>query len=103
MLKHGYRAKPAPRKIEHFEEVILDSYRPEATFMNAVLIVRCEVGRTWRLHNLTLTEFRGREQSSRILTDRDEMARVVEERFGIDAGIVAEAIEGIDNLGDAWS
>lgn len=102
-LRHGYRAKPEPRGIDHFESVILDSYRPEATFMNALLIVRCEVGRTWRLHNLTLTEFRGRAQRSQELADRGELARVVEERFGIDAGVVTEAIAGIGNLGDVWT
>jgi arylamine N-acetyltransferase len=102
-LKHSYRVKPVPRSIEHFEAVIADSYRPEATFMNAVLIVRCEPNRMWRLHNLTLSELHGRSQRSRRLADRGELARVAEERFGIDAGIVAEVTDGIGELGDAWT
>jgi len=39
-LKHGYTAKPQPRKIEEFRKIIEDSYRNDATFMNAILITR---------------------------------------------------------------
>ena len=38
--KHGYVAKPTPRTLEYFASVIAHSYTDEATFMNALLLVR---------------------------------------------------------------
>ena len=35
--------------------------------------------------------------------DCEEMVAVAEERFGIDAGIVAEVAETLGDLGDAWT
>ena len=54
-LVHGYLAKPEPRSIDHFEEVIRGSYRDSATFMNAVVVERFFPGRSVRIHNLTVT------------------------------------------------
>ena len=39
-LRHGYLAKPTPRKIEDFGEVIGASFSANATFLNSVLLVR---------------------------------------------------------------
>ena len=57
-LNHGYLAKPAPRQIYEFEQVIADSYREDATFMNALLLARFFPNRSLVIHNLTVIEFK---------------------------------------------
>ena len=56
-LSHGYLAKPAPRQIHEFEQAIADSYREDATFMNALLLARFFPNRSVVIHNLTVIEF----------------------------------------------
>jgi len=39
-LKHGYLARPEARRIEDFNRVIAESFRPDATFLNSLLLAR---------------------------------------------------------------
>jgi arylamine N-acetyltransferase len=102
-VKHGYLANPAPKVVEDFAGVIADSFRPAATFMNAVLLVRHYPDRSVVIHNLTVIEIQGRETRTRQLADRAELIVEVEKQFGIPRVITAEAIDGLGQLGDAWS
>jgi arylamine N-acetyltransferase len=102
VVTHGYLARPTPRLPAHFEGVIAASFRPEATFMNAVAIYRFERDRALVIRNLRLIEATRREFTSRALTDRRELAEVAEARFGIPAAIVAEAVEGMGELREIW-
>jgi hypothetical protein len=101
-LKHGYLAKPTPRKIEDFEAVIMDSFRKDATFMNALLLARFHSDRSVVIHNLTLIESRGAKSKIRSLASRDELVRVIEERFDIPQEIGAESVAELGQLKDAW-
>jgi len=100
--RHGYTVKPEPRRIEEFDGVVLDSYRPEAVFLNALLITRFFPGRSSVLHNLRLLHSQGERWSERALADAQELGRVVEEEFGIARALVHEALDGIDLEGDPW-
>jgi arylamine N-acetyltransferase len=102
-LKHGYTVRPLPRQIEHFTQVIADSFADEATFMNALLLVRFFPDHSIAMHNLTLIRSQGTESRIRTLGNREELVRVVEDCFGIPATIVAEAVAGLGQLQDAWS
>jgi N-hydroxyarylamine O-acetyltransferase len=102
-LTHGYLAKPQPRQIDYFAGPIQHSFRPTATFMNALLIVRFFRDRSLVLHNLTVIESYGTDTRVRQLKDRAELPHTVEELFGIPGAIVAEAIGEIGEFGDAWS
>ena len=101
--KHGYTAKPIERTIEHFEPAITQSYRPEATFLNSLLIVRFFRDRMLRLHNLTLFDYSTRAACSRHLADREHLPAAVHEHFGIPSEIVAEVLATLGPLGDAWT
>ena len=101
-LKHGYLAKPTPKKIEDFEDVITDSFRKDATFMNALLLARFHSGRSLVLHNLTLIESCGTESRIRSLANRDELVRVIEECFEIPQEIGARSVAELGQLKDAW-
>ncbi|HVP07043.1 MAG TPA: arylamine N-acetyltransferase [Candidatus Acidoferrum sp.] len=101
-LKHGYTANPGPRTLEDFSHSITESYRPEATFLNAILLVRFYPGRTVAVHNQTVIEAEGGRVRVRMIPDRAGIAPVVEELFGIPKSIVGEAVDMIGEFGDAW-
>jgi len=102
-LKHGYVAKPVPRQIGDFEQVIGDSYRDEATFMNAILLARFHPDRSLVIHNLTVIESQGTESSVRTVANRSELVHVISECFGIPRRITRDAVDGLGRLEDAWN
>ena len=103
MLKHGYCINPTPRQIGEFLQVIANSFREEATFMNALLITRFEGDLFLSIRNLTVTEFTRSAANHQTLGSREQLARVIERRVGISEGIVLESLEGLQLAGDAWS
>jgi arylamine N-acetyltransferase len=102
-LKHGYLAKPAARKIEDFAAVIADSFRPTATFFNAVLLTRFFPRSSVVIHNLELIESHGTASRITRLKDRQELAAAIERHFGIPRPMVNEALTGLGDLADAWN
>jgi N-hydroxyarylamine O-acetyltransferase len=101
--KHGYVAKPAPRKIEEFAEVIADSFRPTALFLNAVLLTRFYRDASVVIHNRELTESRGSDCRVTVLQSRDELIGAIESYFDMPKTIVEAALAGLAELEDAWS
>lgn len=102
-LKHGYLAKPAPREIKDFEQIIADSFRRGATFMNALLLARFYPNRSCVIHNLNVVDSVGSNWKTGKLTSRGELAHVVEDRFSIPRHIVADAVAELGELGDPWT
>jgi arylamine N-acetyltransferase len=102
-LRHGYLAKPEPRKIEDFSKVIAASFSADATFLNSVLLVRFYPGRSVLIHNLTLVESEGDQSTVHGLANRDDLIAAIEQRFGITREIVREAVGQLGNLQDAWN
>jgi N-hydroxyarylamine O-acetyltransferase len=102
-LIHGYLAKPEPRTIEDFREVISDSFLQDATFMNALLLARFYHDQSFVIHNLSVIESRGATWNTETLANGRELARVVEEHFGIPRDIVMEAVEELGDLKNPWS
>lgn len=101
ILKHGYLLKPKPRTIEDFQTVIADSFGPNATFLNSILMARFWRGSSVVIHNFTMTESWGREWSQRSLR-REEVATTIYNHFGIPSEIAAIAVEGLRDFQDAW-
>jgi len=101
ILKHGYLAKPEPKKIGDFS--IKDTFREDATFMNTLLLARFFPERSIVIHNLTVIESHGTQSKNYPLKDRDELGQAVEDLFGIPHGIVKEAAGELRNLNDAWN
>jgi arylamine N-acetyltransferase len=101
--KHGYVVNPVPKRIDHFEKVIADSFRESATFMNAILLTRFQRNRAIRIHNLSITRSEGSEYSIEKLESKDQLPGIIENRFGIPRKISEEAISRIADFGDAWN
>ena len=100
---HGYRMHPSPRRIEEFRPAIKDSFHPQSTFMNCVMLVRFRTGYSRFLHNLTCLESRGRMVTRRQLKNTDELIASIENTFGIPSAISRVALEGMSMSRSAWS
>lgn len=102
-LKHGYVVNPKPRRIEEFEHVIANSFRPEATFLNALLLTRFYPGASLTIHNLTMVESQGNESTVSQLESRSELITTIVDRFGMLHSIVAEVVAELGELQDVWT
>jgi len=102
-LIHGYVAKPEPREIDHFDEVIRESYTEAATFMNVVVVERFFSGHSVRIHNFTLTESTPDNATTTQLADKEELVEAIEHHCGFPGEIVREAIANITLEADIYS
>jgi arylamine N-acetyltransferase len=102
-LIHGYVAKPEPRLIDHFDEIIRHSYTADATFMNVVVAERFFADRSLRFHNFTLTESTATGASVTQLADRDELVEAIVCHCGFLSDIVREAIADVALEADIYS
>ncbi len=94
VFRHSYSVNPVPRGIDEFAQVIADSFRPNATFMNALLIARFNPHRSVTLRNLALIEAEGSRWTSRQVP-RSELPEVIESHFGIPREITLQALQGV--------
>ncbi len=103
VLRHGYLAKPAPKKIEDFSKVIADSFAADATFLNSVLLARFYPSRSIVIHNLTVIESERNQSNVHALANREELIAAIESHFSIPREIVSEVVKELGSLQDAWS
>lgn len=99
---HGYTLKPGQVAAETFDRVVRASFRPQATFMNAVLLVRCFPRRLVRILNLEVTHTTRARSRSATLADRAAFVATVASEIGIPARITASAIAGIERFGSVY-
>lgn len=90
---HGYRVRSAPRRIGDFRRVIADSFRPEATFMKSVVLIRFSGGRSRSIRNLSLVESWSDQEVRRPIAGPDALIEVAESRFGVPREVTATALE----------
>jgi len=102
-VRHGYIAKPVPRTIDYFHDVIVDSYRASGTFMNALLLTRFFKNRSIRIQNLSVIYSEGSDHRIEEVENRENLPSVIENLFGIPAEISKEALSLIGVLGDVWN
>jgi arylamine N-acetyltransferase len=103
-LIHGYTAKPTPRPIQYFDEVIAGSFSEGATFMNALLLVRFNVDRSVAIYNYNLIESNGPDYRIVALADKDELVRTIVDRFAMPSNMVKDVLADMAHLsGDAWT
>ncbi len=102
-LVHGYTVKPTERTIDHFAPAVEASYRPQATFMNALLLARYAPNQGTVMHNLTVIEIEGSQVTTRTLAGREAIPAEVEKLFQIPREIVAEAVQPLGEFTNPWS
>jgi N-hydroxyarylamine O-acetyltransferase len=97
-LKHGYLAKPAPRQIQEFEQIIADSYREDSTFMNALLLARFFPDRSVVIRNLTVIESQSMTSKAQTLSSQDELGQVIYQYFAISKKITEDVVRQLGQL-----
>jgi arylamine N-acetyltransferase len=102
-LTHGYSVNPLARDIGEFRQVIADSFNEDATFMNALLFTRFDSNHFIIIHNMTIIESHGVVSKKYSLNSIDQLASVIDNRFGIPKTIVLESLSGLQMLKDAWN
>jgi len=102
ILKHGYLARPEPRRIEDFSGVIKGSFQPDATFLTSLLLARFYPGRSVVIHNYSLIESQGTVSRIRQLQGLEELISTIEEQFAMPHRIITEALSGQEKFRDAW-
>jgi N-hydroxyarylamine O-acetyltransferase len=96
-FQHWYTAKPEERKIDDFRKVIENSYADDAVFMNAVRITRFSENGSLVLRNLQLTELIGLKTLVSEIP-LENISEVIQDKFGIPAEKVSEAVIRIKKL-----
>jgi N-hydroxyarylamine O-acetyltransferase len=102
-LKQSYLVNPEPRQIQEFDHVIVDSYREDSTFMNAILLARFFPNRSIVLHNLTVIESQGTVSKSQVLTGLDDLVQAAYEYFRIPKEFTRDVVKDIGKFEDAWN
>jgi len=98
-LRHGYVTRAAPREIGEFETVIAYSYRPEATFMNTLLLARNFPAHSVVIRDLEVVESRGTTASVRALANPGDLVEAIVDLFGIPAEVTGEVVSALGPLG----
>ena len=83
---HEYHVNPTPRTIDHFEAVVLDSYRPEGEFVTQLRYVAFQRQSLIAVRNLRLIEVNAKGTHVTRL-EKWQLPALMFERFGIPADI----------------
>ena len=102
-LKHCYSVDRAPRRIQEFDQIIVESYREDSKFMNTLLLARFFPDRSLILQNLTVIESQGTVSKSQSLTGRDELVQAVYKYFTIPKEFTMDVVKDIGQFDDAWN
>ena len=100
-LQHSYLVKPAPRQIGDFSEVIADSFRPEATFMNAIVLVRYDGENSHVIRNREYSTTQNGVTHKLSLQTPAHLIETISHVFGIPPEISQVALEGFSFPGNS--
>jgi arylamine N-acetyltransferase len=78
---HGYAVNETPRKLDFFTNIILDSFRPDATFMTLLRVVRYFDGHSVELKNNVVTWHSANESRTTQLRSTRELRAVFNEEL----------------------
>lgn len=94
-IHHGYFINPEPRNITEFSEIISNSFLPEATFMNSILLTKYDGKTFFTVNNMTYTEDTGKETVTKKLSSQTELLHTIQQIFRIPTHLVKVALEGM--------
>jgi arylamine N-acetyltransferase len=103
VLRHSYRVKPAAKTIADLAGVIADSFRPDATFLNAVVAARFSPAHSIVIRNLKLIETRAGNSAEQTLKNRDDLVAEIATHFSIPPEITREALDGLGGFKDIFA
>jgi arylamine N-acetyltransferase len=99
---HGYFVNPSRQRLQDFEYVIKDSFRPSAIFMNAVLLSRHSQDASITISNLSLRTSKKGHHKEIGLLDKKELSDKIQKHFGIPEFVTEIALQGMSFKKDPW-
>jgi len=95
---HGYAVNETPREFAFFRDIILDSFRPAATFMTRLRVVRYFEDHSVELKNSLVTCHRGSESEETRLTSMKQLRRIFDDEFHMPRCPEEEAVQTLEQL-----
>lgn len=102
-LIHGYKVNPRARKIDEFQQVINDSFKESSTFMNALLLTRCDSGNFITIHNMSIIKLSEKVTKKQSIDSIEQLSLVINKYFNIPQSIVMESIDNLQMRKDGWN
>ena len=101
-LRHGYMLKPQPRHINEFNKVIIESFNPDATFMNSLLLTKYSTESSYIIHNNNFTEIQNNSEYVKSLIKKEDLIETINNFFGMPAEILETVINGLSMNHGVW-
>jgi len=96
---HGYVVNETPRWLEFFRDIILDSFRPTATFMTRLRVVRYFGGNcSAELQNNLVILARGAGSRELRLSSVKQIRETIDREFGMLRCPVEKAVETLEKI-----
>lgn len=95
---HGYVVNEAPRGFDFFREIILDSFRPAATFMTRVRVVRYFENHSVELRNALVTCHEAGASREIRLSSMQELREVFDNELRMSRCPVERAVETLEQI-----
>ena len=95
---HGYLVNETPREREFFTSIILDSFRPEATFMTQLCVFRYFEDHAVQLQNNVVAHYLAGESSEIRISSMKQIREIFENQLCMPRCPVEEAMETLQQL-----
>lgn len=102
-LTHSYKVTDRPLTLDDFNDILLDSFTPDSTFMRAILAVRYYDTHARIVHNLSAIESTESRFELTHLENRQQLVNKISSIFEIPEDIVETAVSQIKEFKSAWS
>lgn len=95
---HGYAVNETPRRLDFFNDIILDSFAPAATFMTRLCVFRYFDDSSVESKNSVVTCHRGSESREIRVGSTKQMREVFNDEFRMGRCPVEKAVETLEKL-----
>jgi len=95
---HGYAVNEDPRRLDFFNDIILDSFAPTATFMTRLCVFRYFDDRSVELRNNVVTCHHGKEIREIRVGTMKQMRDVFNDEFRMPRCPIEKAVEALEQL-----
>jgi arylamine N-acetyltransferase len=95
---HGYVANETPRQLGFFTGIILDSFRPEATFMTLLRVVRYFDDHAVELKNAAVTCYDANESRVIRVGSMQQLREIFNDQFRMPRCPIETAVETLEQL-----
>lgn len=101
-LLHGYLLKPKSKSIDEFSQSIANSFNPDSTFMNAILLTKFTQDYSIVIHNMNYIEIKNNVTTSKLIKSMNIIIDLINNNFEIPVDILNTALDNLSMNQGAW-